>query len=201
MVKIDTLHGTILHTNNYIISKDDKIVLIESSANVEKVKELVGDKKVEAILLTHGHWDHFLHIDKYINAFGDKVYMSKNSINKLNKKDRSFAADKKLDLKISDKNITFIKDGDILNFGKGLNFEVLETKGHTDCSVSYLLNNECLFSGDTLFKDGIGRCDLPTGSHKELEKSLRKLSRLDLKIVVYPGHGEKTTIGKEYCTL
>lgn len=197
MVKIDVAKGTMLRTNNYIISKNERVVLIEASANVEHIKSVIQNKKVEAILLTHGHWDHFLNIEKYIEEFSCKVYMTKEAYVKMQKKDREFYADRKLDVKINLRDIEFIEDKEVLEFDEDLKFYVIKTCGHTDCSVSYLLNDKFLFSGDTLFKDGFGRYDLPTGSLNDLKVSLEKLTSLSPYIVVFPGHGESTTIGDE----
>ncbi len=75
--------------------------------------------------------------------------------------------------------------------------KIIETPGHSKGGVCYLIK-DVLFSGDTLFLDSIGRCDLFGGSIKDIEKSIKeKLFVLDDNITVYPGHGEKTTIGYE----
>ena len=75
--------------------------------------------------------------------------------------------------------------------------KVIHTKGHSKGGVCYLID-DILFSGDTLFQGSIGRCDLWGGSMSEIEESIKgKLFKLDENIVVYPGHGDKTTIGYE----
>ena len=75
--------------------------------------------------------------------------------------------------------------------------KIIHTKGHSKGGVCYLID-DVLFSGDTLFQGSIGRCDLWGGSFEEIIKSIReKLFILDDKTVVYPGHGDKTTIGFE----
>lgn len=78
-------------------------------------------------------------------------------------------------------------------------WEILHTPGHTPGSIC-LLNrkSKTLFSGDTLFRGGVGRTDLPGGDWKLLRKSLEKLSVLDRETLVLPGHGETTSIGAEY---
>ena len=87
-------------------------------------------------------------------------------------------------------------DGEERDFD-GISVKCIYTPGHTDGSVCYLIENN-LFSGDTLFKRSIGRCDLPTGNMDILEDSIKNIIyKMDENIVVYPGHGEETTIGYE----
>ena len=89
-----------------------------------------------------------------------------------------------------------LNEGDKLEIG-GIPIEVLHTPGHTKGSIS-LKVGKALFSGDTLFFRSVGRTDLPMGSFKELEKSIReKLYTLPDETIVYTGHGENTTIGEE----
>ncbi len=196
MLNIKTIKGTIIRTNNYVIESDDSCVIIEASAKTEDVKSILKNKKVDGILLTHGHWDHYEQLDKYLKEFNCKVYLTKEAFYKINNKEKQFKVDRNPNIKLLEQDVVFICDKQVLTFGE-MKFEVISTKGHTDCSVSYLLNNEYLFSGDTLFKNGVGRDDLPTGNYKDLLESLKSLFKLDGKIIVYPGHGDKTTISEE----
>ena len=93
-------------------------------------------------------------------------------------------------------NVVYIKENDELVFDD-LKFRVIETPGHSDGSVCYLIDN-ILFSGDTIFRGSYGRYDLPGGDGRTLMKSItEKLLNLDGKTIVYPGHGPSTTIEKE----
>jgi glyoxylase-like metal-dependent hydrolase (beta-lactamase superfamily II) len=196
MLNIKTIKGTIIRTNNYVIESDDSCVIIEASAKTEDVKSILKNKKVDGILLTHGHWDHYEQLDKYLKEFNCKVYLTKEGFYKINNKEKQFKVDRNPNIKLLEQDVVFICDKQVLTFGE-MKFKVISTKGHTDCSVSYLLNNQYLFSGDTLFKNGVGRDDLPTGNYKDLLESLKSLFKLDGKIIVYPGHGDKTTIFEE----
>ena len=91
-----------------------------------------------------------------------------------------------------------LKDGDKIKVGS-LELEVIHTPGHTPGSISlYCRKEKVVFTGDTLFAGSVGRTDLPGSSYKKLMSSIReKLLALPDETVVYPGHGEKTTIGKE----
>ena len=80
----------------------------------------------------------------------------------------------------------------------GFNFEVLDTPGHTsDSKTYYFREDNIMFVGDFLFKDGIGRMDLPTGSVNEMKKSLDNIFTYPSNTVIYPGHGDKSTLGEE----
>ena len=80
----------------------------------------------------------------------------------------------------------------------GFNFEVIKTPGHTSDSLTfYFKEDKIMFVGDFLFKNGYGRCDLPTGDFNEMKKSLQKIFTYPLETVIYPGHGVKSTLGNE----
>ncbi|MBE6159082.1 MAG: MBL fold metallo-hydrolase [Firmicutes bacterium] len=80
----------------------------------------------------------------------------------------------------------------------GFNFEVIETPGHTsDSKTYYFKDDNIMFVGDFLFKDGIGRMDLPTGSVNDMKKSLDNIFTYPSNTIIYPGHGDKSTLGQE----
>lgn len=91
----------------------------------------------------------------------------------------------------------FLKKGKIVRIGK-IKFKIISTPGHSPAGVSlYCQQEQVLFSGDTLFAGSIGRIDLPGGSDEKMKQSLKKLLKLPDNTLVFPGHGEKTTIEKE----
>ena len=199
-MEISVLTGTLLETNNYIIEDQGQIVLIEASANLSSVKELVKEKKAVAILLTHGHWDHYINLEKFAEEFKCPIYMTEEANKKINSKEKAFNADRNPKVDLSNFEIKYIKNDQILNFGNSFEFKVLHTPGHTNCSVCYLLNvkeESILFSGDTIFNNGIGRTDLPTGDAIEMKKSIQKILSLPYKTVVLPGHGDPTMLDLE----
>ena len=90
-----------------------------------------------------------------------------------------------------------LKDNEELNID-GLNIKCIYTPGHTNCGVCYLINNEKLFTGDTLFLRSVGRSDLPTGDGDTLVKSIKtRIYTLDDDTEVFPGHGGQSSVGYE----
>jgi hydroxyacylglutathione hydrolase len=163
----------------YLIEGREK-VLIDAGADVKD--------KVDVVILTHAHFDHIAFLDKIVKRNKCKVYASETDARDIEKVTKKVAAEMspvqikpvKVDRKL--------KAGEIIKF-KDFSLKVIETPGHTNGSIS-LFNEKTmeLFSGDTLFfNGGVGRTDFPTGSAKELTASLKKLSKLKIK-VLYPGH-------------
>lgn len=149
------------------------------------------------ILLTHGHFDHIEAVAELVRLTGAHIHIHPNDADMLLSLDRSLgrpgyehvqvAADCPLDILESAK----------LNIC-GLDMEIIYTPGHTSGSVSYYLPEQgVLFAGDTMFYEGFGRTDLPTGSPVQLRRSLRKLYTLPLDTRVLCGHGPETTIRHE----
>ena len=182
------LNGTI-DVNCYLVETANGWYIIDPGSDIEQLKEETKNLNLKGILLTHGHADHV----GCIGYFGLPIYLHRlempmitdNSINcfrMLNEKPAYDASKLKL---------IPIEDGMHID-----RFLVMHTPGHTRGSVSYLYKNK-LFSGDTLFKESIGRTDLPTGDLAAMKKSVLKIMNLNDDINVYPGHGEKTNIKYE----
>ena len=91
--------------------------------------------------------------------------------------------------------VNFCEDGEVIYAG-GLRFVTLVTPGHTQGSVCYQCEN-ALFTGDTLFAGSCGRTDLPGGDGKLLQFSLERLAELEGDFIIFPGHGESTTLAEE----
>ncbi len=188
-----------IEANNYLVAdeKSKEAVLIDCSETVEKllsdVKEL--GVKVKYILLTHGHFDHVMGINDMKKKLGTKVL--------INAKDKSQVEMTKTILSTFGINIEknpeydeFIDENTELKIGE-IPIKIFETPGHTEGGMSYLIQNK-VFTGDTLFKQYVGRTDLPGGDFSKLENSIKNiLYKLDDETEVFPGHGDITTIGYE----
>ena len=184
-------------TNSYIVSNDKKeCIIVDPGLDYKDVAKYIKEKYIpKAILLTHGHLDH---IDGILYCMDLPIYINKLEEEMLYDSNLSlyYMVGRVSPFNKDNLNIHHVKDGDSINL-IGMNIKVLETKGHTKGSVCYYYD-KYLFSGDTLFRGSCGRCDFPTGSFSDMKKSLNILmDTFDDDVVVYPGHGDSTTIYEE----
>ena len=158
-----------LMTNCYILSKNNKAIIIDPGSDSEKIIDYITSKKltVSHIIVTHNHFDHIDARDSIKNYYNVEVLDHSNLEEKEYHKD---------------------------NF----NYQVIYTKGHTSDSITiYFKEEKIMFVGDFIFKNGIGRVDLPTGNMNEMIESLNMIKKYPSDIIIYPGHGEATTLKEE----
>jgi len=146
------------------------------------------------IVNTHGHPDHTCGNGIVKKEYGAPILIHQRDANMLGGSADRIAA--LFALKSSSpRPDMYLCDGDILEFGE-MALKVVHTPGHSPGSIS-LVGEKSVFTGDTLFAGSIGRVDFPESSSNDMKTSLRKLTRLPDCLVVYPGHGPKTTVGEE----
>ena len=163
-MKIDRVIVGELETNCYILSIEDKCIIIDPGDEYDKIKKFIGNKEIIGVIITHYHFDH---IGALNNFDKNLIY----NINNLTEEEN--------------------KIGDF-------NFEVIYTPGHKEDSITiYFKKEKVMFTGDFIFKDGIGRIDLPGGNYKDMLNSLEKIKKYDKDIIVYTGHGDKTILYNE----
>ena len=153
--------------------------------------------KVQAVLLTHGHFDHIMGIDDFVREFPVPVYACAAEKEVLESAQLNSSSGM-LGQPYTFTGAQFVKDRDLLDIA-GMKIRVIQTPGHTIGGCCYYIADEkVLFSGDTLFRSSVGRTDLPTGSMSALVRSVTdRLLVLPDETRVYPGHMEETTIGYE----
>ncbi len=158
----------VLDENCYIIKKDNSCLVVDPGSDYLKIKEKIGESKVLGVLITHSHFDH-------IGAL--RNFLTKRSI-KIFKKS----------------NLEENKEYEVGNF----KFEAIFTPGHASDEVTFYFKEEnTMFVGDFIFKESIGRCDLPGGSETEMKKSLEKIKQYPKETKLYPGHEDETTLEHE----
>ena len=191
-----------IQTNTWVITDEESrdTIIIDLGGDYGKVFEYIREinGKLKYILCTHGHFDHVMGISEMQKDGKDiPVY--------INEKDEELATEKlnpMLKMFGFGGNYEKIKISGCLNEKTELKIgnkpvNIIETPGHTKGGVCIKIDNN-LFSGDTLFRREIGRCDLEGGDYNALINSLKtKLSNLSDDTIVYPGHDATTTIGEE----
>ena len=183
-----------LQTNTYLLKQDGKILLIDPASKAEKIISILGEQKPEAILLTHGHFDHIKAVDGLYQAYRCPVY--------LHEADEAMARDKYTGSSFGLVSyiscpVEHLKEGK-MQIGP-FSFEVIFTPGHTKGSVIFVFD-DCIFTGDTLFKGSIGRTDLEGGSDREMKQSLQIFRQFKKDYDIYPGHEFPSKLSYELAT-
>ena len=192
-----------LWTNGYLFWDDEtrEAFFVDPGGKMKAVTNFIAQNnlKLKMILLTHGHIDHIAGIHELVQFVGDNIFIGKKDSYML--KHPSTDLQELLGVRCKGlENFKEVEEGRIIDF-PGYEIKVLETPGHTEGSVCYLITDyeghKVLISGDTLFAQSVGRTDLEGGDSLKLEMSLRRLAEFNDGLHVLPGHGTETSIGEE----
>ena len=189
-----------VETNCYIVVNETskECFIIDPADDEEVLIAAIEEEKAvpKAILLTHGHFDHIYAVEPLAKKYGIPVYASEKEAQLLGEPEMNCSALYGREVAVVPEN--YIEDGDIFEIA-GIKIKGIHTPGHTKGSMCFYIGSEnTLFSGDTLFKGGVGRTDLPTGNTHLLLESLRdKIIVLPPETIIYPGHGPQTELDYE----
>lgn len=179
-------------TNCYVVSQDNQVIIIDPSAKGELIaKSIDSDKKVLAILLTHGHFDHFGGAQYLLDHFKCPIYIHEDDVELLEDPQKNYS----MELNMTLKNDVLILQEGMMQIGPFM-ISILHTPGHSEGSVSFHIE-DALFAGDLIFKMSIGRTDLYGGNERQMMKSLKMIKTFSENLTIYPGHGPKTTLDFE----
>ena len=185
-----------IDNNNYLIvdEKTKDAALIDCSSIDDRIDEEIEKQgaNLKYILLTHGHFDHIAGIRPNRFKNNPQIVMHKADLDWLNNANQYLPMFGMPEITIPKVDI-FVEDGDTIQLGS-LEIKVLHTPGHTQGGVCYLVDGN-LFSGDTIFREAVGRCDLEGGNFNQIVESIEnKIFTLPAKTVIYPGHGNITSV-------
>mgnify|MGYP003515886434 CR=1 FL=1 len=167
MMEIERVITGTLDENCYILKKDGKCLLIDPGSDSDKIKKSMGDNKLVGILVTHSHFDHIGALRNFLTKKSIKIFKRSN----LEEKEYEIGPFK---------------------------FKCIYTPGHSKDSVTFYFEEEnVMFVGDFIFKESIGRTDLPGANPSEMKESIKKILTYDENIKLYPGHDEDTTLKYE----
>ena len=182
-----------LQTNTYILKEENHCIIIDPAGSYKRILNAVEGLTVDAICLTHGHFDHIQAVDKLVKELKCDVYISLEDECMLRDGQKNCSSLMGLPLVIQSK----VKHYDTITKIGLFEFNVMEASGHTKGSVLLMIEN-IMFCGDVLFKEGIGRCDLYGGSFSQMKATLNEIMKINTDYILYSGHGEDSTLFEEF---
>ena len=201
-VSVEYLVLGMLENNVYLISDGESTMVVDPSCKADAILEALGGRKVDAIVLTHRHFDHVGAARALREKTGALVIASAIDAPVISGDEELPRDDRPFETCPVDRTV---KDGDKVQVG-GMTWKVIATPGHTPGSIclfdipqfgNHPKGLPVLLSGDTLFAGTIGRTDFKGGSMADMRASLKKLAALPDDTAVLPGHNNLTTIGAE----
>ena len=188
-MKIERLVLGAIQTNTYFVTNEvtKECVVIDPAEDIQSISGYIkeNDIKPVAVLLTHGHFDHIGGV-AYLKDLGCKVYMSNKDVWHITHPEQMARI---LGIEIKPFSVDFeIKEPDLLEIA-GFKFKVLDTPGHTQGGVCFILD-EYIFTGDTIFRESYGRTDFEDSDFESLKSSILKILALDGEYTLLPGHGD-----------
>ena len=190
-MNIKTIPVGQLEANCYVVVNEETLacVVIDPGDESNTIMDYIESNHLscEAIMLTHGHFDHVGAVNEILDQTGCALY--------INPRDEGYEVGMSgMKFKMPEGG-KYYDDGDVI-VEAGFEFKVLATPGHTPGSVC-LICGGALFTGDTLFRGSCGRADLPGGSMREEMRSLKKICALEGDYEVYPGHMDSSSLERE----
>lgn len=174
-----------LKQNTYVVIGENSCVVIDAGCPLARVRELT-DKPIEAVFITHGHFDHVEFIEEY-DTLGVPIFCNYLTENFLDDSIMNVSSLLKSPMTFEVHNLSLIKDNDEIPLWGGV-VKCIHTPGHSIDGMCYLFFDDVLFSGDTVFSIAVGRYDLKTSNREQLVESLQRINTLNYD-KLYCGHG------------
>lgn len=200
MLKVEMIPTGMLAENCYIVYAETtkNAFIIDPGDEGEKIARFIEQNKLtpKFIINTHGHFDHIGAVEYLKEKYQIPFYLHKADVELVKNHETLFGMPEE---EVSVENIEMLLEGEEIFEFEEESIQVIATPGHTRGGIClYLAKSDVLFTGDTLFMGTIGRTDLKGGNYSELILSVNeRLKEIPDTTVVYPGHGDKTTMGYE----
>jgi glyoxylase-like metal-dependent hydrolase (beta-lactamase superfamily II) len=197
-MRVERLELGALGTNCYVVVDEvgGPLVVIDPADEFDLLEAAVAGRDVEAVVLTHGHFDHLGAARALVQSTGAPLMIHALDADRITHPEGTGGTLFGFQQHTAPAADRLLEDGDLIEAGE-VSLRVLHTPGHTEGSIC-LLGEGRLFSGDTVFAGSVGRTDFPGGDARTLAHSIaEKLLPLPDETVVHPGHGPGTTIGRE----
>lgn len=166
-MKIESVQVGMLGTNCYILGKNDKVLVVDPGDEADKIKRVIGKRKVVGIIVTHYHFDHIGALNEIKQWSGANIY----------------------DYISLEEGVCKIDDFEFET--------IYTPGHKEDLISIYFKDEQALFCGDFIFENSIGRFDLEGSNFRDMKKSIRKILTYPMEMKIYPGHGDATTLANE----
>lgn len=195
--RIDTLALGAFAANCYLLWEGDHVLIVDPGSKSPRIRELIAIRNgiVDGIYLTHGHFDHIAGVDILVDTYHCPVYINDLDIPLLTNPYLNYSMDGQ-DVVVKAK-ANGLRPG--TNTIGHFTFDLIDAPGHSEGS-SLLLWYDTMICGDVIFQGSIGRTDLATGSNTKMFQTLQMVKTMDPNFIIYPGHGDKTTLAIELQT-
>lgn len=197
-----------LGSNSYAVIFDEGYVIIDPSCDPLDFKDYfernnLSFSDLKGVFMTHGHFDHIMHVDSWHNLFDDvPFYISSLDFDLLDDPNLNCSAEFGSTLRFGVSPVSYQSLNNTLRLSDSVEVRIIDTPGHTKGSVVLVFtdlssSSSVMISGDVLFKGSIGRTDFATGDYLQMKESISILKNYPINMKVYPGHGPSTSLDVE----
>lgn len=201
MPNIKKIVSAPMENNTYLIyDEQGRGVLIDPSFNFKRICARMEELEVTpvAILLTHIHYDHIYSVDKLIEKFDIPYYVNETLAHAVKDPKETLAANHKADTIIKSNNMKLLTDNTEIAFGDDIKFNVYDVSGHSQGDIMFeLVGENCIFTGDFIFKGTVGRTDFHHSSPHLMKQSINLIKSFEKNYILYSGHADKTNLDYE----